>query len=409
MIQRLPYRNFSGCIIILLFVILFITNGCRVISPLKNTGSPPVSLLTRFHFSMLSGGIIVIEVRLDDFPDTLNFILDTGSGGVSLDSSVVHYFQLPITPSERILRGIGSMRKISYVRNQTIHLPGLDVEHLDFHINDYQLLTSVYGLKIDGIVGYSFLSRYVVKVNYDDSSVEIWKPGILKYPKNGLVLKPAINGIPMFDASVTDGKSSFARFYFDTGAGLCLLMSEDFERDSSILRKGKKIIITQAEGLGGKEPMKLSIVSQIKIGPYAFKKVPAHVFKDEYNVTSYPVLGGLIGNDLLRRFNLIINYGQKEIHLSPNTHFKESFDYSYTGLGIYLVDGKILIEDVLKDSPGAKAGLEPGDVLVAINNNIGSNIQTYKNLLQDVGAKLKIVIMRNGELLVKNLKVTSIM
>ena len=358
---------------------------------------------------MLSGGIIIIHVRLGNFPDTLNFILDTGSGGVSLDSMTVNYFHLPVTPSERRLRGIGSIRKISYVINQTLHLPGLDVEHLDIHINNYELLTSVYGLKIDGIVGFSFLRRYIVKINYDNNMVEVWNPGTIKYPRRGYLLRPVINGIPVFHASVADGNISLSNFYFDTGAGLCLLMSEDFERDSSILQKGKKIILTQAEGLGGKTPMKLTTVKEIRIGKYKFKKVPAHIFKDEYNVTAYPSLGGLIGNDILRRFNLVINYGEGEIHLKPNTHFKETFDYSYTGLGIYYVEGQCIIEDVLEKSPGEKAGLMPGDVILGINNNIRSNIQTYKSLLQNTGGKLKILISRNGELIEKQLKVSTIL
>lgn len=408
MIQRLFNKNLIARAF-LLFVLLFFAGNCHYANAQKSRNDYTAKLVTKIPFTILSGGIIILEVRLDSFPDTLNFILDTGSGGVSLDSSTVVYFNLPVTPSERKLRGIGSMRKISYVVNRTLHLPNLDVEHLDIHINNYDLLTSVYGVKIDGIVGYSFFSRYIVKVNYDNNMLEIWSPGTIKYPRKGLLINPVINGIPVFDALVADGNSSFNRFYFDTGAGLCLLMSEDFERDSSILGKGKKIIITQAEGLGGKTPMKLTTVKEIKIGKYKFKKVPAHIFRDEYNVTAYPSLGGLIGNDLLRRFNLIINYGEKEIHLKPNSHFKESFDYSYTGLGIYFVDGQIVIEDVLKDSPGEKAGLMPGDVIMAINNNIGGNIQAYKNLLQEAGARLRMLIMRDGQLLEKRIKVSSIM
>lgn len=407
--QRLQYKNLHVRILLFLLAVFVLPGSFPIASAQNNEEPVPSHLLTRFPFTTLSGGIIIIQLRLGNFPDTLSFILDTGSGGVSLDSATVSRFGLPITPSERRLRGIGSMRKISYVTNQTIHLPNLDVEHLDFHINDYDLLSSVYGLKIDGIIGYSFLSRYIVKIDYDKNMLEVRTPGTIKYPRRGLLINPDINGIPVFDAFIADGAASFSRFYFDTGAGLCVLLSEDFERDSSILKKGKKIITTQAEGLGGKTSMKLTTVKEIKIGKYRFKKVPAHIFRDEYNVTAYPALGGLIGNDLLRRFNLIINYQQKEIHLLPNTHFRESFDYSYTGLGVYLVNGQVTIEDVLKESPGEKAGLMPGDVIMAIDNNIGGSIQSYKNVLQDVGARLRILIYRNGELMVKHLKVTSIL
>lgn len=364
-------------------------------------------LKAKFPFTILSGGIIILQAQLDEFPDTLNFILDTGSGGISLDSSIVENLHLVKTPSERMLRGIAMMRKVTYVTNRTIHMAGITIEHMDFHINNYDLLTTVYGVRIDGIMGYSFLSRYIVKVDYDKTIIEIWEPGAIKYPRNGITLKPAINGIPVFNASVTDGKSSASRFYFDSGAGLCILMSEDFERDSSILIKGKKVLITQAEGIGGKKPMKLTTVKEVAIGPYKFKKVPAHIFHDDYNVTSYPLLGGLIGNDLLRRFNLIINYGEKEIHLKPNTHFNDPFDYSYTGLGIYFENGQTVIEDVLESSPAEKAGFQIGDIVVGIDNNLSGNIQSYKNMLQDVGAKLRILILRNGKLMVIEMKVKS--
>jgi hypothetical protein len=390
---------------ILLFFAFFAFKSFKVVA--QETITPKATLITRLPFTILSGGIIIVQARLDNFPDTLNFILDTGSGGISLDSAVVDFLRLPKTPSERVLRGIAMLRKVVYVTNRTLHLPNLDIEHLDFHINDYELLTSVYGVRIDGIMGYSFLSRFIVKIDYDKNILEIWNQGKIKYPKGGLRLHPVINGIPIFDATVTDRASFPTKFYFDSGAGLCILMSEEFVKDSSLLSKGKKVLLTQAEGIGGKKPMKLTTVNEVKIGQYRFKKVPAHIFDDTYNVTSYPSLGGLIGNDLLRRFNLIINYGEKVIHLKPNNHFRESFDYSYTGLGVYLVDGQIVIEDVLEGSPAEKAGLKVGDILAGINTTLGGNIQNYKNMLQEVGSKLRLLIIRNGELLLVNMQVKS--
>lgn len=403
----MPYRITTAGYYKILILIAVIAGNITVCMAQRTRNNP--NFLTSFPFTLLSGGVIILEARLDSFPDTLNFILDTGSGGISLDSSTVNQLRLPVVPTERLLRGIGSMKKISYVNNRTLHLPKLVVEHLDFHINDYDLLTSVYGVKINGIIGYSFFSRYTVKLNYDSNRLEVWKPGTVKIPKKGYLFKPIINGIPVFDATVADGGSSSARFYFDTGAGLCILMSENFEKDSSILQKGKKIITTQAEGIGGKSQMKLSTVREIKIGRYKFKKVPAHIFKDEYNVTSYPILGGLIGNDLLRRFNLILNYQEKTIHMTPNSHFREPFDYSYTGLGIYYINGDVVIEDVLENSPGEEAGLKPGDVIVAIENKINGSIQTYKNMLQTEGANLKILVSRNNAILNFKLKVKSIL
>jgi len=52
----------------------------------------PAKLLTSFRFKQLSGGVILLNARFANYPDTLNFILDTGSGGISLDSTTVDYF-----------------------------------------------------------------------------------------------------------------------------------------------------------------------------------------------------------------------------------------------------------------------------------------------------------------------------
>ncbi len=47
----------------------------------------PAKFITRFPFKQLTGGVMLIKARLNNIPDTFNFILDTGSGGISLDSA----------------------------------------------------------------------------------------------------------------------------------------------------------------------------------------------------------------------------------------------------------------------------------------------------------------------------------
>nr|WP_242692311.1 aspartyl protease family protein [Aridibaculum aurantiacum] len=370
---------------------------------------PQAKLLASFPIKLLSGGVIILQATLSDFPDTLNFILDTGSGGISLDSTTVAYLKLKVTPSQRTIRGLAGTRTVSFVLNQRLNFPGLAVHQLDFHINDYDILTSVYGLKIDGIIGYSFLSRYIVKVDYDKYLLQVYSQGSISYPRQGWVLRPRLNNLPVFGASIRDGRSSTSSFYFDTGAGLCLLLSEEYAGDSLLTGRRKKIIETQGEGLGGKKAMRLTTVKEMRLGPYKFRNVPVHLFHDDNGLTNYPELGGLVGNDLLRRFNLVLNYEKKEIHLSPNTHFEEPFDYSYTGLGIYLVDGEIVIEDVIKNSPGERAGLQPGDVIISVNNNLSGNIQVYKNILQLANSRARMIIRRGNQLKEVVLKVQSIL
>ncbi|HEY6901003.1 MAG TPA: aspartyl protease family protein [Puia sp.] len=369
---------------------------------------PSAKLITTFPFSLFTGGVIILKAKLGDFPDSLNFILDTGSGGISLDSMTCIRLKLTPQPSDRTILGIAGVRQVKFLYNETLHLPGLSVDSLNFHVNDYDILTSVYGEKVDGIIGYSFLTRYIVQINYDSLKINVYSKGSFRYPRGGYLLRPVIASLPILNAQVSDAQKIPSRFYFDTGAGLCTLLSSDFVADSALLDSRKKSYYTQAQGLGGKATMKLTTLREVRIGPFRFRKVPTYIFDDQYNVTSYPNLGGLIGNDILRRFNVILNYSSRMIYLTPNTHYRESFDYSYTGLGIYWVEGEIRVGDVMKESPAEKAGLREDDVVLAVGNNFSNNIQAYKNLLQNTGERVKIIIKRNGELQQLYMRVKSI-
>lgn len=376
------------CVILSLFVLV---TAAQEILPEKQA-----QFITRFPFKQFSGGVIVIQAQFGNVPDTLNFILDTGSGGISLDSGTCNEFNIQLRPSDTTIIGIGGKRKVSFAFDQSLSLPGLKVEHLNFHVNDYDVLSSVYGEKVDGIIGYSFFSRYIVKVNFDSSTLEIYTPGKIDYSKQGTMLNPAFTNLPIQWLNIRDRKKLGFNFYIDTGAGLCLLLNEKFVKDSNILLSRRRPVLTQAEGMGGKLQMRLTVIKEVRIGPYRFQSVPTYLYKDDYNVTSYPFTGGLLGNDLLRRFNIVYNYPSREIHLSPNSHFNENFDYAYTGLGIYYDEGKIVVEDVIPGSPADKARFKLGDEVVAVDKNFSLNIQIYKNILQTPNVSLKVIVRRNG-------------
>lgn len=393
--------------LILLILFLCLSLPC-VAQAQEEFVQPAAKLLTKFPFRQFSGGVILVRATLNDEKDSLNFILDTGSGGISLDSQTVSQLKLPNQLSDKTIRGIAGIRKVNFSYNNTLKLPGLTVDSLNFHINDYDILTSVYGEHIDGIIGYSFFNRYIVKINYDSMQIQVYSKGSMKYPKGGYLLKPLLVNLLIQSARITDEGDRMARFYFDTGAGLCLLLSTDFVEDSSLFSPKRKRVSTQVEGLGGKKQMELTTVKSFRLGPYRFKRVPAYIFDDEFNVTSYPYLGGLIGNDLLRRFNVILNYEKRDIYITPNTHYRDLFDYSYTGLNFYVVNNEVVITDVMKGSPAEKAGFLPDDVIMAVNNNFTKNIQAYKTALQNPGDKIKILVYRNGQPLMLTLKVKSI-
>ena len=370
---------------------------------------PPAKKLTQIGFAQLTGGIVLVQGKLVGYPDTLNFILDTGSGGISLDSATVEYLHLKPVPSDRTIRTIAGIRAVSFVHNQKLRLGDLTVDSLDFHVNNYDILTAVYGERIDGIIGYSLFKKFIVKIDYDSLRIDIYSKGSFKYPRGGFLFRPLISTLPVEPVRVRDARSVQARFLYDIGAGLCMMLSTDFIEDSALLYKNRKLFYKQAEGPGGRINMQMTVIKEVKFGPYRFKNVPVYLFKDEYNITSYPYLGGLIGNDILRRFNCILDYDRRDFYLIPNSHFLEPFDYSYSGIELYLINGTVIIGDVAPGSPGDQAGLKEGDEVIAINKVFNTNMTQLKAALQNTNNKVKIIVRRNGELKDFEFKIKSIL
>ena len=123
------------------------------------------------------------------FPDTLNFIMDTGSGGISLDSTTCIRLNILPVLTDKLIMGIGGVRQLRYVNNRSLIFGSLRIDSLNFHVSDYDILSSVYGDRIDGIIGYSFFTRYIVKIDYDSSQMYVYSNGTMKYPKGGFILK----------------------------------------------------------------------------------------------------------------------------------------------------------------------------------------------------------------------------
>ncbi|MEJ0083504.1 MAG: hypothetical protein WDM78_21715 [Puia sp.] len=159
--------------------------GCFNVFPQKKSNNS-AKLITQVPFTTFTGGVVVIRAQLVGYPDTLNFIMDTGSGGISLDSTTC--IRLNITPvlTDKLIMGIGGIRQLRYVNDRSLKLGTMQVDSLNFHVSDYDYTEAVYMetvlMVLSDIV---FYPEYIVKIDYDSNQMYVYTKGNIKYPKGG--------------------------------------------------------------------------------------------------------------------------------------------------------------------------------------------------------------------------------
>lgn len=371
-------------------------------------GGSQSRLVSTISFLQVTGGVIVIQAQLPPFSDTLQFIFDTGSSGISLDSSTVKYLGLQPAYTGQLIRGVGGIREVPLLQNKSLKIGQLQADSLNFYVNDYTVLTSIYGIRIDGVIGYALLSRFIVQVDYEKQQMNWYTPGPFVYPRNGHLLQPQINKLPAYRVHIKDMKADSTTMMLDIGAGLNLLFSNRYLAKSGVLDSTRNYWTTSGEGIGGQIDLRLTVLPKFRIGPYRFKKIPITLFDDPYNATNFPTWSGLIGNDLLRRFNIVLNYPSKEIHIRPNRYYYEPFDYSYTGMELYLINNHIEVGFVAPSSPAALAGIEVGDQVLAINKVIAGSLDAYKAELNHAKRKITLLYKRANKIETAEVKVIRI-
>ena len=124
-------------------------------------------------------------------------------------------------------------------------------------------------------------------------------------------------GTPYIEISLfNNGKESKGWFAFDTGFNRSVLLSEKFSKKHKLLENAEIINTSTYLGSAGIPRKKMDILlPKIKIGPYEIYHFPIAINdKDIEGVNNNDYLG----NELLKRFNTIIDFKNNFIYLKPN-------------------------------------------------------------------------------------------
>ena len=352
----------------------------------------------------ISNNHVFVKVCAGDVP--LDFILDTGAGATFFDLNHAKQLGLKIG-SGFTVRGAGAgVVAGGRVEGGAVSLAGTSIRQLVSSAIDLSNLPSREAHAMDGILGYDFISRFVVGIDYLKGELRLYDADTFQYAGPGTTIPvtffsnhPHINT----EVRLADGTMIPARMIVDVGSAASLSLAKPFV-DQNHLREriGPTVRRRGGGGVGGATWSDLGRVAGLRIGTIEIPRPTTTLYGDSAGVFSTPgTWVGNIGGEILRRFNVYLDYKHNRMILEPNSASNEAFESDMSGIGFVMDDSlhTLIVDSVVPDSPASAAGLAPRDTIAAIDGRVANSLELreLRKRLRREGERVTFTIRRGGE------------
>ncbi len=400
---------------------------------------------SKISFQLINN-LIVIPVEVNNIQ--LSFLLDTGVRKPIVFNFIRNSDSLKVTNAEKIyLKGLGNdglVEALKSSRNKFRVGNAVNYNQVFYAIFNSSInFAPKLGIPIHGIIGFDLFKDFVVEINYKKKYIKLTdhKDYKLKKCKKCETLNLEFyNNKPYLNATaVIDDKEIPVKLLIDSGNSDALWL---FEKDSLGVKAGDNYFKDfLGYGLSGSVYGKRTKIDAFKLKSFVIEK-PKVAFPDSSIVKVFKNIknrNGSFGGEILKRFNAIINYKEAKITLKKNSFFKAPFNYNKSGIeiehaGIKLVtetdfdsnssnygesntnDGisinaiyspknKLIVKPIFNivnirpNSPGERAGLRKGDIIISIGSShlLNSSLQEVIEKLQGAnGKKINMTVERFG-------------
>ncbi|MBV9957021.1 MAG: aspartyl protease family protein [Acidobacteria bacterium] len=348
--------------------------------PLKPAKPPQISFesgrsAVGIPFEFL-GNIILVKARINDSAP-LKFIFDTGAGITVINE--LRAKNLGLQPKSKVeVNGIGGSLNGVLLKEVALSLGGARVTSqvtagLTFSTFPCEMQD------IDGVIGYDFIKEFVVELDYKAQTISLFDPQSYTYTGRGETIPLTITRTPRARASLTlaGQRSAEGLFEIDTGSDGTLSVNTPFVKRHALLKALNRRRESKSRGVGGKSANVQARVETFQLGSFVLKDPVVSFSVASKGAETKEDNDGPLGNEVLRRFKVTIDYTRQHMMLEPNESLSEPFEEEMSGIDFETGGAgckTITVESVTPNSPASEAGILTGDVIQAID---GRTVETF--------------------------------
>lgn len=312
-----------------------------------------------------------------------NFIFDTGAHNI-------------IAPPIATLLGVSMQGRVpgtgagegvvdgGFVNGLSLSIGTAALQNQTFFVFPIDDLSEIEGQPLPGVVGYETFRRFVTRIDYGAGTLTLIDPA--KFDP-----KDAGTPIPFeFNDHLPEVKGTFeglpATFDIDTGSRAELTLTKPYAEQYHLRDSHPKgVEAMEGWGVGGPLTGYVTRGHAMTLGPVAIGPVVASLNNQDKGAFAGASYSGNVGGGILKRFIVTFDYGKQILYLKPRPGpVEDAGSYDRAGLWLNLGGGGFRVIAVTKTAPAEEAGLQLGDIIVAVDAKPTSDIK-----LADLRARLR--------------------
>lgn len=332
--------------------------------------------------------------------EQIPFTFDTGGSTSLIDTEKAKDIGLEISGKTQGLGASGPI-DFNYSLGNTLVIGDLVFEQSMFVTTSLAQLRD-FGSKTYGVLGYQEISKYVIKIDYEKKKLTFYDKDQYSYDGKGMKIPI---GLEMQIPSITctlqlaDGTNVTGSFLIDTGAALYGSMNTPSVIKYKAVESLAKSYEIEAAGASGNFKMTSGRIGSLSLGNETFDDLPFTFNSATSGALASSSYVGIIGNRIMRRYNIVLDYSRKKLILEPNVFHMEKYKVNASGiLTTTNSEGRLVVKEIIKGSPADRAGIKTDDIITSVNKikGVAKNRSKIRELFEEDGHKATIEWVRNG-------------
>lgn len=312
------------------FTVIYDDKRRRIIfepnSSFIQTAQPKVSfssglVASKIPFEWSGDGHIFLRVRVNN-SEPLLFGFESGFEQSAITTKQAKALNLNLYGEAQVTGGGENTEDISFTKDVAFDLSGVKFKLKEIWVLALDFPSSVPDEAIGGMLGYDFISRFVVEIDFIGKVINLYNPQSYRYRGHGNILPikmidnyPAIPGV----VSLPGLKPISAMFGIDTGAGNDIFFYSPFVKKHKLLDSKQETTAAETLGIGGTSKIRIGRATSIQLGRTVLDNPSVHFSQATKGDSASTFSAGFIGNGIFRQFKLVIfDQTRRRLILEPN-------------------------------------------------------------------------------------------